>query len=669
MPNVALRLTKIPVRLGGGIVTALNWLEVGVVKRSDGHNVIARAAYNARERLVDERTGQVYDYRHLGEVEWKGILDPERAPDWVLNRERLWNATEQREDQSTRPDQARLARDFKIALPTELNAERRLTLTKDFAEYMASKGMVVDVAIHAPHAHNDDRNHHAHMLLTMREIGPEGFGNKVREWDKVAELNRWTERWSELGAEHLRRAGFHNEAERFKVGHLSRPERARLAHERGDMAHFEQLLNEPLRHRGPEASGMEKNGRATHIGQINREIVERNQVSGVPREIRAAYALSVDAEAFVKALEQKNMMLARITKSDVQRCAAEFALEERKYVPHYSEHQYVIATEQGAVYRLSTMTTGDSYKGLRDFMKPVNQRDYPSLEAALGEIKKRSLVPKVDREKVIADLMRTPDILAPSETPARILLEQSLQTLAGGPGNIPTETRQRIAPTPAVPLAANPNYLRGNAAQVWWAYNSTKTPEAFEESLKERGLHLARVTAEDAADSKTEFWIAKRLGRYSPTLREGEYVAVSDRGQAYRLTQRALNHEDREIKAFMGALDQRPMPSLREVQDAVQEKRQKDIAASQSQGLEPATFGSRATGMILRTGRIAQKVVGGVAEKAVGRPLVWVANAFESLLAQSISPEERQLAAVLEHEKQAAIERAERQRGGYGRGR
>ena len=641
--------------------TALNWFEAGLVKRSEGHNVIARAAYNARERLVDERTNQVYDYRHLGEAEWKGVFGPEHAPDWSVEHERLWNAIERREDQSTRPDQAQLARDFKIALPFELNAGQRLALTKDFAEYMAHKGMVVEVAVHAPHAHNDERNHHVHMLLTMREIGPDGFGNKVREWNQTAEFNRWTERWSELGAEHLERAGFRNEAERFKVGHLSRSERARLAHARGDMAHFEQLLNEPQRHRGPEASGMEKNGRHTRISEINREIEERNRVRGVLREIRAAYVLSADAETFVKTLEQKNMVLARITESDTQKCVVDFAIEERKYVPHYSEGQYVIATEQGAVYRLSTMTTGDSYKGLRDFTQPLNRQDCPSLEAAREELKKRSLIPKVDREEVIADLTRAPGVLAPTETPARILLEQSLQNLAGGPGRIPADVGQKLLPTPAVPSGANPHNLRGDAAQVWWAYNSTKTPEAFVKSLQERSIDLARVTAEDALASKTDYWTAKRFGRYSPILHEGEYVAVSDRGQAYRLTQRSVSHEDREIRAFMAALDQKPMPSLREVQNAVQEKRQKEIVADQRNGPTTTGAGFRLPGSLRRTNRIAKKVI--------GQSLVWVANAFESLLAQSVSPEERQLAAVLEHEKQAAAQRAERQRGGYDRGR
>ncbi len=136
---------------------------------------------------------------------------------------------------------------------------------------------------------------------------------------------------------------------------------------------------------------MEKNGRPTRISEINREIEERNRVRGIPREIREAYVLCADAEAFAKTLEEKNMMLARITKSDARKSAAEFAMEEQKYVPQHREGEYVVATEQGAVYRLNQMTTGDSFKGIRKFTRPLEQQDYPSLEAAQGELKKAKL--------------------------------------------------------------------------------------------------------------------------------------------------------------------------------------------------------------------------------------------------------------------------------------
>jgi MobA/MobL family len=499
---------------------------------------------------------------------------------------------------------------------------------------MARKGMVVDVVIHAPHAHNDDRNYHVHMLLTMREIGPDGFANKVREWNTTTEFNRWMERWSELGAEHLERAGFHKEAERFRVGHLSRPERARLAHERGDFEHFEQLLNEPLIHRGPEASGMEKKGHVTRISDINREIEERNKMRGTPREIREAYALSSDPHVFAQTLEQKNMLLARITKDDARNYATEFAITD-KYVPQYKEGEYVIATEQGSVYRLTRMTTGDSYKGIRGFTKPLNQQDYPSLEAALGEMMKRSLIPNVDRDAVIAELMR------PSSVSSGIDL---------------SKYKSRTA----LPDGANAPHVRGDSAQVWWAYNSTRSPEAFEESLQGRSLHLARVTAEDARDSHTQRWAAMRQGRYHPILKEGEYVAVNERGQAYRLNRNSVSHNDREVKAFLSTLDQTPMPSLRQVQNAVHEKRMQEIDPA-SRGFTATDLRTRSAGSLRRTRRVAERVA--------GQTLDFVATAFETLFTRTITPEERQLAAVLDHERQVAIERRERQHSNYDRAR
>jgi hypothetical protein len=573
----------LPLRREGRVLaTALNWFEVGIVKRTDGHNVIARAAYNARERLVDERTNQVYDYRHLGEAEWAGIFDPDHAPDWAAQRDKLWNAVECREDKSTRPDQAQLARDFKIALPYELNAEQRRALVRDYAQELARKGMVVDVAIHAPHAHNDDRNFHAHMLLTMREIGSDGFGNKVRAWNKDTEFNQWMERWSELGAEHLERAGFKQEAERFRTGHLSRPERAKLAHDRGDKEYFDSLLNEPLRHRGPEVSGMENKGRRTRKGEINREIEERNRLRGVPREIREAYALSSDVHGFSEALERKNMMLARVTKKDARRQAAEFAFDDSRYVPQFREGEYLIATEQGSVYRLSRFTTGDSFRGIRDFTRPLDQQDCPSLEAARGEMKKRSLIPQIDRDTLIAEMMRlAPGTVTMIDGQLPNWLRENAPGLAAMISTAPGYDPSRDEPRTALPNGANAPHIRGEAAQIWWAYNSTNTPDAFHESLKERGLHLARVTAEDVLDSKTDHWAAIRQGRYHPILRESEYVVVSNRGFAYRLNERGLGHEGREVRAFMGKLDDKPIQSLRELRNAVQEQRLRQIDPEQ----------------------------------------------------------------------------------------
>jgi MobA/MobL family len=255
---------------------ALNRFETQPVKRSEGHNAIGRAAYIGRDKMTDERSRKTWDYRHETGLEWRGLFVPKGAPEWAKDRQRLWNEAEAREDKSTRPDDARPARDFKIALPHELNAKQRIYLVTDFARELSRQGMIVDVAIHAPDEHGDERNYHVHMLATTREIGPDGFGKKVREWNKVETLQKWRARWSELGARQLERAGFRDEAERFREGHKTLIEQRKAALGRGDNEFATVLERAPMRHLGPQASAMERRGEKTYIGDRNREIIAVN---------------------------------------------------------------------------------------------------------------------------------------------------------------------------------------------------------------------------------------------------------------------------------------------------------------------------------------------------------------------------------------------------------
>jgi hypothetical protein len=99
-----------------------------------------------------------------------GIYAPQDAPAWSSDREKLWNSVEH----SERRKDAQVARDYKIALPCELTPEQNRWLVQDFVrENFTRKGYVADVAIHAPDAHGDDRNIHAHIMVTMRTLGAE----------------------------------------------------------------------------------------------------------------------------------------------------------------------------------------------------------------------------------------------------------------------------------------------------------------------------------------------------------------------------------------------------------------------------------------------------------------------------------------------------------------
>ena len=181
-------------------------LAVKTVSRSTGRSAPAAAAYRAGAEIADERTGIVHDYTRKQGVEHSAIVLPSGAPEWAADRTALWNAAEQAETRKN----STVAREFEIALPTELNAGQRRELAMSFANEISTRHRVaVDVAIHAPHRDGDDRNHHAHLLVTTRQLGPDGLGAKTRELDQKqsGEVERWRSRWAEMQNMALERAG------------------------------------------------------------------------------------------------------------------------------------------------------------------------------------------------------------------------------------------------------------------------------------------------------------------------------------------------------------------------------------------------------------------------------------------------------------------------------
>lgn len=242
-------------------------LAVKTVGRSAGRSATAAAAYRAGVEIADERTGIVHDYTRKQGIEHREIVAPADAPEWVRDRSALWNAAERAETRKN----STVAREYEIALPAELSADERRTLTLDLArEISARHGVAVDVAIHAPGRQGDQRNHHAHLLTTTRRIGAEGLGEKSRELDQKTsgEVERWRGRWAEMQNAALERAQV---AER--VDHRS--------HQR------QGIEQEATVHMGPGVAAMERraereaqrDGReyapVTKVGQYNAGVLER----------------------------------------------------------------------------------------------------------------------------------------------------------------------------------------------------------------------------------------------------------------------------------------------------------------------------------------------------------------------------------------------------------
>jgi len=159
---------------------AIYHFDMKSISRGAGRSAVAAAAYRAGERLRDERTGLLHNYSRREDVSHKEIQLPSqlRGADaaWATDRSNLWNAAERAERQRN----SRVAREYQVALPAELDADRRLQLARTFAQELAERhNVAVDLAVHAPRAGGDPRNHHAHLLVTTREVGASGLGAKT----------------------------------------------------------------------------------------------------------------------------------------------------------------------------------------------------------------------------------------------------------------------------------------------------------------------------------------------------------------------------------------------------------------------------------------------------------------------------------------------------------
>lgn len=233
---------------------AIYHLSAKVIGRSSGRSATGAAAYRAAEIVRDERTGIVHDYSRKGGVEHREIVAPDNAPTWMRDREQLWNAVEKVE----RRKDAQLAREVEIGIPRELTPDQRRELVREFVrEEFVSRGMIADVCWHMGKASDGGAHPHAHILLTMRELTGDGFGNKNRDWNGKDVLEGWRERWEDHANRALERAGREE-----RIDHRSFADRG--------------VDREPQPKLGPVAAKLERQGIATERGDELRAVEARN---------------------------------------------------------------------------------------------------------------------------------------------------------------------------------------------------------------------------------------------------------------------------------------------------------------------------------------------------------------------------------------------------------
>lgn len=274
-----------------------------VISRGKGQSAIASAAYRSGEELYSKR----YDKSNFYEREVKPnsfILKPDHAPEWTLDREKLWNGVEEKE----KSNRAQLAREIEIALPIELSHREQNNLAREYIqENFVDEGMVADASIHR----DDTGNPHCHIMLTMRPFEENGeWGNKqmkeyiydadgnkkrtekgniksrtikLTDWDSKDKLNNWRKNWANLTNRHLKNNGF---SERIS-----------------EKSYAEQGLNkEPTIHEGYVARQMKRKGKLADRVLINNKIKKGNYKKQTARK---KYSAEESSKSILQSLSPK----------------------------------------------------------------------------------------------------------------------------------------------------------------------------------------------------------------------------------------------------------------------------------------------------------------------------------------------------------------------------
>ena len=266
---------------------AIYHIQASVISRASGGSAVAAAAYRSGEKLTDDRTGEQHDYSRRSGVDGAEIIAPEGAPDWVRDRDRLWNAGELSEKRKD----SQVAREVRVALPRELAPEQRRELVREFAKAeFTGRGMVADVSYHD----GTSGNPHAHILLTTRKLNSDGFGAKDRSWNDKELLLRWREQWAESANRALDRAG-----SRERIDHRTLAEQRQEAIERGQVRRAAKLDRDPQIHIGKAGAALRRRGQGNERTRRNDRICAGNRYREKERSrlARARWALDAEIQA------------------------------------------------------------------------------------------------------------------------------------------------------------------------------------------------------------------------------------------------------------------------------------------------------------------------------------------------------------------------------------
>ena len=286
---------------------AIYHLHCDIIGRSGGRSATAAAAYRATCAIEDRTTGEKFDYTRKEKAVFSEILTNGNVPEWATNRAELWNRVEEKENRKN----SQFCRSFDVALMKEFDLETNLKLVEKWVKKnYVSRGLVADIAIHAPHKNTDgttNKNTHAHILIPTRKIDLNGWGEKDREANDKEFLKQVRTSWAEIvNAE-------------FKARGMSERIDERTLEEQG-------IDREPQQHIGAKATAMERKGKNPDRTKYKKQEQKQEIISVSVEEVEEV--LKADDE-YEKLLEQKENLLQEIEK---QKKAQEMTPDQKEYL-------------------------------------------------------------------------------------------------------------------------------------------------------------------------------------------------------------------------------------------------------------------------------------------------------------------------------------------------
>lgn len=281
-----------------GKTVAIYHCSIKIISRGKGRSAVACAAYRSGTKLTDLATGKIFDYSNKSGVVFSEVLLPENAPTiFAVDRNILWDAVERKETHSA----AQLAREVEVALPCEFTRQEQIDTVREYImKNFVREGMCADWALHD----KGDGNPHAHIMLTMRAIKPNGRwaeksrtiykldpnGQKIPVIDPTTGQQKIGARGRKMWQRETVPANDwndHSKAEKWRAAWAAECNR-RLdrQHQIDHRSYARQAIEqEPTIHEGYAARKMERERRVSDRCEINRETKTLNEQNSRSLEI------------------------------------------------------------------------------------------------------------------------------------------------------------------------------------------------------------------------------------------------------------------------------------------------------------------------------------------------------------------------------------------------